>query len=92
MLATKEIMIRKLAERKNRTLKSAEAAVEDIFDIIPELLVEYGGFQLVNFMKLEVRTRKAKIGRNPRTNEEIPLPPRKFIKFTAGKKFKEAIE
>ncbi len=92
MLATKTDLINKLAEYKGYTKTASKKAVEDMVDILPKILVEYGGIQIIGLGSLEVKTRKAKIGRNPKTNEEIPLPERKFIKFKAGKLLKEAIE
>jgi DNA-binding protein HU-beta len=45
----------------------------------------------MGFGSFEVKTRKARVGRNPRTNEEIHIPEKKVAKFNPGKALQEEI-
>jgi DNA-binding protein HU-beta len=44
------------------------------------------------FGRFEVRERKERIGRNPRTGLDLTLPAGKRVKFVPGKGLKEAIQ
>ena len=47
--------------------------------------------QLVGFGTFGSGKRAARMGRNPRTGEEIKIPASKTVKFTAGKAFKDSV-
>jgi DNA-binding protein HU-beta len=47
--------------------------------------------RLIGFGSFYSRTRKARVGRNPKTGEEIQIPQRSFPKFTAGQVFKDEV-
>lgn len=52
--------------------------------------LEYGGkVQLQNFMSFEVKETKARVGRNPKTNETIQIPAGKAPKATFRDKAKD---
>lgn len=44
------------------------------------------------FGALKVRTRAARVGRNPKTGESVNIPPRKGITFRPGKKMSESLK
>ena len=44
-----------------------------------------------DFGVFEVKTRAARIGRNPRTGELVPVPERKVVTYRPGKHMKEII-
>ena len=46
---------------------------------------------LVGFGSFEARNRKAREGRNPKTNEKMSIPATKVPAFSAGKLFKEKV-
>lgn len=47
--------------------------------------------QLIGFGSFSTGARAARVGRNPATGAEIQIPAAKTGKFTAGKKFKDAV-
>ena len=47
--------------------------------------------QLVGFGSFEVKTRAARVGRNPKTGEEIPISEARLPVFKAGKALKDAV-
>ncbi len=77
----------------NTGLKKAdcEKAVDAVFDIITEKLVEGDKVQIVGFGAFEVKERCARIGRNIQTKEEISIPASRAATFKVGKKLKDAV-
>ncbi len=69
----------------------AQRAVAAVLDGIKEGLKKDGTVSLVNFGTLEVRARKARTGRNPRTGETIQIAASKSVGFRAGKALKDLL-
>jgi DNA-binding protein HU-beta len=67
------------------------AAVDAIFESIEQALKEGHEVRLMGFGTFIVGARKAAKGRNPRTGEEIDVPPTKSVRFRPGKTLKEAV-
>ena len=66
-------------------------AVNAVFDIITESLVEGEKVQIVGFGAFEVKERCARVGRNIQTKEEIDIPASRAATFKVGKALKEAV-
>ena len=84
-------LINAVAEKAELSKKDAEAAVTAMIDAITGALVEGEKVQLVGFGAFEVKARAERIGRNPRTKEEIKIPASKVPVFKPGKALKDAI-
>ena len=69
----------------------SEKAVNAAFDTITEALAAGDKVQLVGFGAFEVKERGARIGRNPKTKEEIEIPASRVASFKVGKALKEAV-
>ncbi len=69
----------------------AARAVDSVFDSITGALKTGGDVRLVGFGTFSITNRKASIGRNPRTGEQIQIPASKQPKFKAGKGLKDAV-
>lgn len=87
----KNELINAVAERSDLSKKDAETAVTAVLDAITDALVQEEKIQLVGFGSFEVKHRAERIGRNPRTKEEIPIPASKIPTFKAGKALKDAV-
>jgi nucleoid DNA-binding protein len=59
--------------------------VQQTFDVIIETLVESGRIELRNFGVFEVRRRKPRKARNPRTGEAVKVPAKCTVTFKPGK-------
>ena len=79
------------AEKSGMTKKDAERVVNAALDAITATLAEGGRVQLSGFGIFEVKEREARIGRNPRTKEQISIPASKTPVFKAGKALKEKV-
>ena len=84
-------LIAAVANGAELTKKDAEAAVAVALDAITAALKEGDRVQLVGFGSFEVKKRAARIGRNPKTLENIQIPASKIPVFKAGKALKDAV-
>ena len=84
-------LINAAAEKAGLSKKDTEAAVDAAIKAITEALAAGDKVQLVGFGSFEIRARAARIGRNPKTKEEIKIPASKVPAFKAGKALKDAI-
>jgi DNA-binding protein HU-beta len=63
----------------------AEEAVETVFQAMKSALGKGERIELRRFGVFNVRPRKTGIGRNPRTGQEVSIPPGKAVRFKPGK-------
>ena len=74
-----------IAREAGITKVQAEAAVNSIIDALKDALARGERIELRGFGVFEVRPRKRGVGRNPRTGEEVQIPPGKTTRFRPGK-------
>ena len=84
-------LVSAVAEKTGLSKKDSEKAVNAAFDTITEALAAGDKVQLVGFGAFEVKERGARIGRNPKTKEEIEIPASRVASFKVGKALKEAV-
>ena len=84
-------LIAQVANRAGMTKKDAEVAVTSVINIITESLKNGEKVQIVGFGTFEVKERAERIGRDPRTNEEIKIEASRAPAFKAGKVLKDAV-
>ena len=84
-------LVSAVAEKTGMSKKDSEKAVNAAFDTITEALTAGDKVQLVGFGAFEVKERGARIGRNPKTKEEIEIPASRVASFKVGKALKEAV-
>ena len=84
-------LIAAVAAKTGLTKKDAEKVVNATIDSITESLVKGDKVNVSGFGIFEVKTREARVGRNPRTKETIEIPATKLPAFKASKTLKDAI-
>lgn len=84
-------LINAVAEKTALSKKDSEAAVTAALDAITAALAEGDEVRLVGFGTFEVKKREARIGRNPKTKEEIQIPATKVPAFKPGKALKDIV-
>ena len=84
-------LVSAMTERLGASKKHSEEALTVALDLITEALAEGEKVQLVGFGSFEVRERAPRIGRNPRTKEEVTIPASKAVQFKSGKVLKRAV-
>ena len=67
------------------TRTKAEQAVETVFEALKSALGRGQRIELRRFGVFNVKPRKTGIGRNPKTGEEVSIPPGKAVRFKPGK-------
>ena len=89
---TKAELVEKVAKDAEITKAKAELAVKSFLDGVTEALKTGDKVTFVGFGSFSVSDRKARVGRNPQTGQEIKIAARKAVGFSAGKQLKDAIQ
>ena len=84
-------LIAAVAAKTGMSKKDAEKAVAATVDAITESLVKGDKVQVSGFGIFEVKTREARVGRNPRTKETIQIPATRLPAFKASKTLKDTV-
>ena len=84
-------LIAAVAAKTGLTKKDAEKVVNATIDSITESLVNGDKVNVSGFGIFEVKTREARVGRNPRTKETIQIPATKTPVFKAAKALKDTV-
>lgn len=79
------------AENAGLTKKDTERVLNAAIDTITLALVRGEKVQLSGFGSFEVKTREARIGRNPHTKEAVEIPATRVPSFKASKALKDII-
>lgn len=84
-------LINAVTEKAGLSKKDTEAVINAAIDSITDALKDGEKVQLVGFGAFEVKARAERIGRNPKTKEQIKIPASKVPVFKAGKALKDAV-
>ena len=84
-------LIAAVAEKTGLTKKDAERVINATFESITAALAEGDKVALAGFGNFEVKTREARVGRNPRTKETIQIPATNMPVFKASKTLKDTV-
>ena len=84
-------LIAAVAEKTGLTKKDAERIVSATFETVVDTIKKGEKVSVSGFGIFEVKTREARVGRNPRTKEEIKIPATKLPAFKASKTLKDAV-
>lgn len=80
-----------VASKEGIAQKKADKVVTAFIEVVKEAVAEGEKVILFGFGSFEARERKARMGRNPQTQEEIVIQATKVPRFSAGKLFKEKV-
>src|SRR5881396_530198 len=98
-LVTKKEIVRQLCDKANKeellkgnlTQLATKEIVQWTFDAIIETLVAEGRIELRNFGVFEVKQRKPRKARNPRTGERVDVEAKNVVTFQPGKTMEEKV-
>jgi nucleoid DNA-binding protein len=91
-MSTKLDLATKIAAQTGIEQQAVKQVVQMTLDGIIDVLASEGRIELRNFGVFEVKQWKGRLGRNPRTGEQVTVPARRTVKFMAGKVMEERIE
>jgi DNA-binding protein HU-beta len=88
----KSELVEAVADHADLTRAAAARAVDAVLNNVTAALKQGDQVTLVGFGTFEVRSRKARTGRNPQTGEEIKIKASRSPTFKAGKALKDAVK
>ena len=89
---TKEDLVKEVYKVNGLSRGEASDIVELILDTLKTTFAEGETIKIAGFGTFTVRKKSERTGRNPRTKEEVAIPPRKVVTFRASKQFKAMVE
>jgi DNA-binding protein HU-beta len=88
---TQTAIVRELAEATSLNNKVAKQFIDSLAELAVRETKKNGVFIVPGIGRLVRAERKARVGRNPATGEEIKIPAKKVVKFRLAKSVKDAI-
>jgi len=88
---TKKDMAKAIADKTGLSLNQAKEIIQRVLDGITETLVMEGRIELRNFGVFEVKRRRPRKARNPRTGEIVDVPARLVVIFKSGLEMAERV-
>lgn len=92
MALTKADMAEHLFDELGLNKREAKDLIESFFEEIRTALERGEEVKLSGFGNFELREKKERPGRNPKTGEEIPITARRVVTFRPGQKLKARVE
>lgn len=88
---TKKEIVKAISEEIGMTQLKTKEIVQKTFNAIVDTLVKHGRVELRNFGVFEVKQRKPRKARNPRTGQRVDVPRKAVITFKPGKEMEERL-
>jgi nucleoid DNA-binding protein len=88
---TKKEIVKQISDRIGLTQLKTKEIVQQTFDAIVDTLISEKRIELRNFGVFEVKKRKARKARNPRTGDKVDVPPKFVVTFKPGKEMEERV-
>ncbi len=89
---TKAKMVERLFEHLGLNKREAKEVVDTFFGEMSACLVANEQVKLSGFGNFDLRDKRQRPGRNPKTGEEIPITARRVVTFRAGQKLRARVE
>lgn len=88
---TKKEIVKQISEEMGLTQLKTKEIVQRTFDAIIETLLREKRIELRNFGVFEVKQRKARRARNPKTGDPVDVEPKNVVTFKPGKEMEERV-
>jgi nucleoid DNA-binding protein len=88
---TKKEIVKQISDEIGLTQLKTKEIVQKTFDAIVETLLQERRIELRNFGVFEVKKRKARKARNPKTGEAVDVGPKFVVTFKPGKEMEEKV-
>lgn len=89
---TKKDIVRTIAEQLDLPQLRTKELVQRTFDALIEALVREGRVELRNFGVFQIKRREARVARNPRTGERVPVQAKSVVTFKPGKEMEARVQ
>jgi nucleoid DNA-binding protein len=91
LTVTKKEIVKTISEELGLTQLKTKEIVQKTFEAIIDTLVADKRIELRNFGVFEVKKRKARQARNPRTSEKVFVPAKYVVTFKPGKEMEQRV-
>jgi integration host factor subunit beta len=91
-LTKSELIVRLAARNPRLVARDADEAVKLILDMMGTALAQGGRIEIRGFGSFSLSFRPARIGRNPKSGERVPVPAKHVPHFKAGKELRERVD
>ena len=81
-------IVKKVADSLKMKDKEALFVIDSIIDAMKKVVTEQGRLEIRDFGVFQTKTRKERIGRNPKDKKEYPIPSRRVVTFKMGRELK----
>ena len=88
---TKKDLANAIADEMGLTQIQVKEIIQRVFDGITETLLNEGRLELRNFGVFEVKQRRPRRARNPRTGETVQVPAKRVVSFKSGRVMAERV-
>jgi integration host factor subunit beta len=88
---TKKDIVRTIAEQIDLPQLRTRVLVQRTFEALIEALVRDGRVELRNFGVFQIKQREARLARNPKTGEPVPVRAKNVVTFKPGKEMEERV-
>tara|TARA_B100002019_G_scaffold282819_1_gene288507 strand:- start:443 stop:739 length:297 start_codon:yes stop_codon:yes gene_type:complete len=88
---TKKDLVNQVYMQIGFSKQISESLIDEFFYLIVENLKKEGKIKLSRFGTFSIRSKKSRIGRNPKTKEKKIISERKVVLFKPSKDFKKFI-
>ena len=92
MAVTKKDIVLKIASQTGIKQVDVKRVVQMTLDEITNSLSQLHTVELRNFGIFKIKSRRGRMGRNPRTGQEVPVPPKKVVYFKPGLVMKKDVK
>jgi nucleoid DNA-binding protein len=89
---TKKDIVRTIAEQIELPQLRTKDLVQKTFDALIDALVREGRIELRNFGVFQIKKREARMARNPRTGERVPVRAKSVVTFKPGKEMEARVQ
>lgn len=89
---TRADLVEALARRGDMQRADANRLLTRMLEMIEDTLIAGETVKLSRFGNFNVRAKRQRIGRNPKTGEEVPITPRRVVTFRPSQMLREFVE
>jgi integration host factor subunit alpha len=89
---TRADLVEAVARRTTLQRSDANHLLTRMLDMVQDSLVAGEAVKLSRFGNFNVRAKRQRVGRNPKTGEEVPITPRRVVTFRPSQMLREFVE
>jgi DNA-binding protein HU-beta len=87
----KSTLVQQVSEKTGYTQDPVKQIINATLAVMSETLAEHGSVRLIGFGSFSVKHRAARMGRNPKTGEDMQISASDYPVFSAGKSLKAMV-